>query len=194
MGEPGVINYEFHDEQLKTHSRKVNQWLGEAISLMKKGSDKDAEKAQVLLKQALEVEPDSPDLLNNLAATYEIQNRREEGVGIMHDIVERFPDYVFARVSVARMHILKGEIEAAEALLKPLVSRKRFHFDEFAAFCNGYIELLLAEDKKDGAIAWLKMWEGIDPDRPDIMTWKLRLEGPGILKKLSKLGKWGLGK
>ena len=70
------------------------------------------------------------------------------------------------RVSVARSHLIQGEIEAAEALLKPLLSRKRFHFDEFANFSNVYIELLVAQKRQDAARAWLKMWEGVDQKHP----------------------------
>jgi hypothetical protein len=83
------------------------------------------------------------------------------------------------------------DTEAAEALLKPMVSRKRFHFDEFAAFCNAYIELLVAQKNREGALGWLNMWEGIDPDRPEIMDWKIRLAGGNLLQKSSKLSKWG---
>jgi tetratricopeptide (TPR) repeat protein len=189
--EVNLISYEFHEESTATHSRKVNQWLGQAISLMKTSDKKDAEEAENLLKKALEVEPDSPDLLNNLAGAYELQGRSEESIDLMRKITELYPDYIFARVTVARLHIRQGETDTAEVLLKPLISRKRFHFDEFAAFCNAYLELLLAQHKRDAARAWLKMWEGVDPEHPDIMKWKVRIEGPGLLEKLSKMSNWG---
>lgn len=189
--ELNLISYEFHEEPTAVHSPQVKKWVAEALSLMKTRDAKEAAQAESLLKQALEVEPEAPDLLNNLAGIYEIQGRTEEAHTLMRQVAESYPDYVFARVSVARLHFIQGEINAAEALLKPLLARKRFHFNEFAAFSNVYIELLLAQKHRDGARAWLNMWEGVDPEHPDIMNWKLRLEEPNLLPKLSKFSKWG---
>jgi hypothetical protein len=62
-------------------------------------------------------------------------------------------------------------------ILTPLMQRKRFHYEEFSAFSNAYIELLVAKKQRDGARAWLKMWEGIDPEHLDVLRWKDKLEG-----------------
>jgi hypothetical protein len=37
------------------------------------------------------------------------------------------------------------------------MQRKRFHYDEFFAFSNAYLELLVAKKQRSGARAWLKM-------------------------------------
>lgn len=77
-------------------------------------------------------------------------------------------------------------------MLKPLMQRKRFHFAEYEKFCNAQIELLVAKKDKDGALMWLKVWENLDSDNPELLRWKIQLEGENILKKLSQMGKLGL--
>lgn len=188
--EIGLITYEFHDDPPRQHSHQVENWLKQAISLLHQRDAKAAEQAEQLLKQALEAEPNMPDLWNNLARAYEIQERTEESQALMHQIVEQYPDYVYARASVAKLQIRRGELEAAEALLKPMVSWKRFHIADFGAFSSAYIELLIAQNHTEAAEIWLQMWEGLDPDHPELMDWKTRLAGPSLLKKLSKLGQW----
>lgn len=184
-----LIAYEFHDEPPYNHSRKVTEWLGKALGLLKKYNAEDAKQAEVLLRKALEVEPDAPDLLNNLAVSYQLQDRVDEARELLEQIRVQYPDYVLAPLSLAQLHLQAGEIAEAEALLKPLLTRKRFHFDDFSNFCNVYLQLLMAQKNKEAAKAWLHLWEGVTPDHPLIKTWKVRLEGPGFLKKLSSFGK-----
>lgn len=178
-----LVRYEFHDEPTVNHSPQVKELLGEALTLMKgKGGKEAAARAEQLLKQALDIEPDSPDLLNNLAASYEIQGRSEAAQALIHQIAEQFPDYVFTQAALARMYLDQGKTEEAEAVLKPLLSRKRFHFDEFSQFCDAYIKLLVTQKNLNAARAWLNLWEGVDPDHPAITAWKLRLKLPGLLR------------
>lgn len=184
-----LIAYEFHDESPYNHSRKVNDWLANALTLLKKYNAEDAKQAEALLRKALEVEPESVDLLNNLAVSYQLQDRMEEARELFEQIKAQHPDYVLASVTLAQMHLQKDEIAEAEALLKPMLTRKRFHFDDFAKFSNVYLQLLIAQKNKEAAKGWLQMWEGVMPDHPLIKTWKVRLEGPGFLKKLSSFGK-----
>ena len=125
-------------------------------------------RAETLILQALEVEPDAPDVRNNLAAAYEMQGRQAEAEALVARIFERHPDYLFGRTSMAQLYVRDGKIEEAEALLEPLLTRQRFHHLEFAAFCNAQIELYRAQGKREGAESWLKMWAAVDPDNPAI--------------------------
>jgi tetratricopeptide (TPR) repeat protein len=183
-----LIAYEFHDESPYNHSRKVNDWLANALTLLKKYNAEDAKQAEALLKKALEVEPEAADLLNNLAVSYQLQDRMDEARELLEQIRSQYPDYVLAPVSLAQLHLQEGKIEEAETLLKPMLTRKRFHFDDFAAFSNVYLQLLMAQKNKEAAKAWLQLWQQVTPDHPLIKTWKMRLEGPGLLKNLPKLG------
>ncbi|NEO45332.1 MAG: hypothetical protein F6K55_14840 [Moorea sp. SIO4A3] len=85
------------------------------------------------------------------------------------------------------MKIKKGEIAEAEALLKPLISRKRFQFSEFSNFCTAQIELFMAKKDKDSARKWLQMWDNLDPENPELLPWKLKLDGDNLLNKLKSM-------
>jgi tetratricopeptide (TPR) repeat protein len=170
-----VLAYEFYDEPLNSHSAQVNALLEKALHLLRTGGQTQAKNAETLLIQALEREPDSPDLLNNLAVAYINQKREAEGFSLVREIASRFPDYVFAAASVAKLCMRDGDLETAETLLHPFISRDRFHFLEFRAFCDAYIELLVAQKKLDVARSWLNLWENADPDTSQLNFWKKRL-------------------
>ncbi len=135
----------------------------------------------------MEIEPDSPDLLNNLAGTYQMQGRTEEAYNLLSELSSNYPDYLFPIISLARLKIKKGEIAEAEALLKPLISRKRFQFSEFSNFCTAQIEFFMAKKDKDSARKWLQMWDNFDPENPDLLPWKLKLDGDNLLNKLKSM-------
>jgi tetratricopeptide (TPR) repeat protein len=182
-----LLNYQFHDDPSVGHSRPVEKLLRQAILLMQQNSVLEAEQAEALLLQALDKEPNAADVQNNLAAAYSIQGREAEAIALLHQIAKQHPDYLFAQVSIARLHIQAGELEIAEAMLKPFLSRRRFHFDEFAKFTDVHLLLLQAQGNLEGAKTWLQIWEQIDADNPLILPWKLRLKGNDALATLKKL-------
>ncbi|MEM6400033.1 MAG: tetratricopeptide repeat protein [Cyanobacteria bacterium P01_D01_bin.116] len=191
--EINLISYELHEEAtVASRSRKVKTLGAKAISLMKTGEVDKVAEAEKILQKALEIEPDAPDLLNNLAGVYQLQGRIEETYNLLLELSSKYPDYLFPIISLARLKISDGEIAEAEALLKPLVYRKRFHFVEFGNFCNAQIELFLAKKEKDSARSWLQMWENVDPENPELLRWKIKLEGKNFLNKLSRMSGWGL--
>lgn len=176
-----LISYELHDQPVVKHPPQVEEWLREATLALRQ---RDADRAESLLQAALAVEPEAPDVLNNLATAYELQGRAQEGHAIPRQIHARHPDYPFARIGLARLALARGDVKEAEELLKPLLSRKRFHFSEFAALSSAQIELLLAQNDRDSARSWLDLWENIDPDNPDLEHWRQRLRAPRRLARL----------
>ena len=125
------------------------------------------------------LEPESPDLIHNLAMAFRAQGREDESIARIRDLVTRYPDYLFAPAFLAKLHLENGDLEAAEALLKPFLDRERFHFLEFSAFMDAYIEVLLAKQDKKVARSWLKMWEDVysqlQLNDPTLDYWKKRL-------------------
>ncbi len=176
-----VMAYELYSEAVSLHSSEVNALLEEALHLLKTGENNPAKEAEPLLIQALELAPDSPDLLNNLAVAYVNQNREEEGFSIIRDIANRFPNYVFGCAAAAKLFVQEGDLDSAEKLLKPFISRDRFHILEFRAFCDAQIELLVAQKKLDVAGSWLSLLEKVDPQNPQLFFWKKHL-GLGRMK------------
>ena len=179
-----LMAYAFHGEPIVKHSKQVERLLGQALHLMRQGEEEQAVQAEALLSKALELEPEAPDLMNNLAVSFGLQGREEDGIALIKDIISRHPDYIFASASLAKVHLKDGDVEAAEALLKPFLARDRFNYMEFSAFSEAYIELLLAQHQKDGARTWLNMWEQVYPEDPKLYYWKQRLSRGLKLPKL----------
>jgi tetratricopeptide (TPR) repeat protein len=122
--------------------------------------------AESLLKQALAQEPEAPDLLNNLAATYAATGREAEAERIWRSVLERQPDYLFARASLGRIAAHRGHVAEARDLLNPLLTRRRMHFSEFSTVAIALIETALADNKPEEAKSWLNLWGRAMPDDP----------------------------
>lgn len=167
-----LFGFEIHDEPSRAHQPEVEDLACEAITALK--SD-DAQAAERLFKQALQIEPHAVDLLNNLATAYRLQGRFDEWRRLVHEIHQRDPDYLFGRVNMALDYLEGGDTEEARKMLHPLLSRQRFHRSEFAALGQAQIELCLAEGHLDGARLWLDVWKDIDPDHPDLDYWQDRV-------------------
>lgn len=178
-----LLGFEIHTDAVNPLKPKATRLVSEALAALKEG---EAEEGEQLLKQALKIEPDAPAILNNLAMAYELQGRQAEALALEQEIHERFPDYLFARVGLARKAITDGQLEEAAALLEPLLQRRRIHVAEFMALCNAQIELFVAQKNTEAARSWLEMWAGIDPDHPGVAQWRTRL-GRNMKEKLSGL-------
>ncbi|MBI2951933.1 tetratricopeptide repeat protein [bacterium] len=172
-----LLGFELNDEPVVEHKPKTERWIIDAMEALGQG---DGERAERLLKRALEIEPDAPDLLNNLAFAYGLQGRAREAEALVQQVHQRHPDYAFARIGLARKCISKRQLDEARSLLEPLLSRKRFNFKEFSAFCHAQVELFSAEGKHEGVRAWLDLWAGVDPDNPHIADWRRRIDRHGL--------------
>ncbi|NJR40437.1 MAG: tetratricopeptide repeat protein [Leptolyngbyaceae cyanobacterium CSU_1_4] len=148
--------YELHDEVGHNHSPEVDKLTRQAIAALKEGN---WAKAEYPLKQALKLEPTALDLGYNLATAYERQGNPAEALAIVRSLHQQDPDYAFARIAIARAQIKQGELAEAEALLQPLVTRDRFHYSEFNAFCDIQLELLVAQKTmRRLGLGWICGW------------------------------------
>jgi tetratricopeptide (TPR) repeat protein len=167
------------------HSKPVSDLLITALAALR---ERKAALAEDTLRQALTLDPDAPDLYNNLAVALEQQNRLPESAVIMQQVLEQHPDYAFARIGLARGQLLLGEIDRAEELLKPLFQRKKWNIDEFVAFCSTQIDLAVQRKLPEVARSWLGMWENIDPESPELAEWRVKLGIANLRQRL--LGRW----
>lgn len=167
-----LMGYELHDEPTASHAPEVEKRLIKAVEALKRGAGDVAERE---LLAALEAEPDAPDIMNNLAGAYELQGHGQAAHALVRQIHETHPDYVFAATNLASVLARQGEIEEAKALLEPVMTRRRLHFNEFASLCIAQIEVSLAENAPDVARSWLEMWEGADPDHPHLERSRSRI-------------------
>jgi tetratricopeptide (TPR) repeat protein len=172
-----LFGWEITPEPLNAyrHGQQVRDLEAEALEAMRQG---DAARAEGLFKQALELEPDSPDLLNNVAAAAQNQGRYVEAEALLRQTHERFPDYLFGRTSMAKLYVMEGRLAEAKALLDPILTRRRLHSSEFAALASAEIDYWLAQKQKEGARTWLEMWEKTVPDSPLLQAYRRRLRTP----------------
>ncbi len=170
-----LLSFEIYTEPERRHAPQVQAWAEEAARATDEG---DPQRAEQLLKQALSVEPSAPDLLNNLALAYEREGRAAEAEALAREIHERYPDYLFARLALARAHIRGGDTQRANELLAPLLRRKRLHATEFNALCATYIELYVAEGREAAARTWFELWESVNPRNPGLEPYRQLLGEP----------------
>jgi tetratricopeptide (TPR) repeat protein len=81
------------------HEPVKHGWPREVVTLFSQATEAlqqgDADRAEGLLERALTIQPNAPELLNNLGAAYEVQGRRKEAVAMGERIYREHPDYFF---------------------------------------------------------------------------------------------------
>ena len=158
------------------HTPAVEKIVDEAMSLLR---TKKGAQAEVLFRKALTLEPVQPDLLNNLAQALELQGLVEDGLCISETILILFPDYLFARATLATAAMREGDYEDALDLLEPLFSRREFHISEFNSLCSVMIEFSLLTEQYHSARVWFDTWSQPDPKNPRLDFYR------GMLQKIN---------
>lgn len=185
-----ILNMEIKTQPENKLNPKAIRLYSKAYELL---ADGDGVSAERILKQALEIAPDSPTLLNNLAAAYEQQGRKHEFRQLVLQIYEKHPDYLFGCINRAKLYVHEKEYDKAGELLRPLLKRKQMHITELCALCEGFILFYYKQGNRDAARSWLGMLEQNDPDHRGIEHWKAKLnpqaklEGPDLMKALQRL-------
>lgn len=169
---------EIHGEQPPDDlDPRVESLLRASLASLHKG---DGSKAERLLRTALEIDPDNPALLNNLAKALGLQAKREQAEALTLEIHRRFPAYAFGNINLALILIEKGEFDRARKLLNSLLERKRLHFAEFSAIAATQIKLALAEGDRDEAEHWLDQMKQVNPDDPYLKSMRALVK-PSLL-------------
>lgn len=179
-----LLGFEIHSEPLRRVPRNLERLITTALEALYEG---DAVEGERILRQALELAPDDPIILNNLASALGTQGRHDEGEALLEDIHRRFPDYVFARTNLANSYARRGRIDEAEALIEPLLDLRRLHVSELGSLCSAQIELALARKNRRAARDWFQMWEQADPDNPQLEQLRPRVQSIDLRKLWSSL-------
>lgn len=180
-----LLGFEVHHQPLRHGSPEVEQLIAAGVNALYQDDGAESEK---LLKQALELAPDDPLVLNNLAAAYEAQGKSEAGEALLEETYRRFPDYLFARTNLAHSYARRGRIDEAEALVEPLLNIRRLHTSELASLCGAQIEIALAHRNSQAAHDWFQMWMHADPDHRQQERYRSRVERPDWRRILSSSG------
>ncbi len=178
------MNYEIYSEPMVRHAPHIQDKIEKGMENLSVGNLQEAE---AIFTQALEEEPDDPTILNNLAATYQVQERDEDFKEMIRYVHAGHPDYFFGCVNMAHILIWEGKIEEASALLEPLTKQKRLHVSEASALASAQIELLIAREEPDGAQTWLNLMEQVAPDNRNIPILKQRIQAAMLASKFAAL-------
>ena len=150
-----------------SHSPQVQLLLEQGMDAYHAG---DKAKAERLLREAVQKEPNSPTLWNNLAGAIAEQGRIPESEEIIKKVFKDHPDYFFARTNMALLHLRRGEREPVRELLDPLLRLKKLHMTEFASLVMAQVNLQLAEKSIEGAQSWLDMLAAADTGAPQLKS------------------------
>ena len=124
--------------------------------------------AERLLRQARQIEPDQPDVLNNLAAALQIQDRMEEADLLIDELIEKHPDYFFGKIAAANRKLRRKQYDEAFEMLLPLQRRERLHWTEFFVLAKSLIYTFVGKREYAGARQWLEMLRQYAPDHSEI--------------------------
>lgn len=144
----------------------VNRLINSGINAMHRD---DLQRAEDAFRKCIEIDPDFPTAWHNLAGVQfrkRDQSSEEEAKRILQDLFQRFPDYPFARTSLAQQAIFENRLDDAQELLKPLASRPQWHVSELMAYGTALVELALAMKDISRAEASLEMLRELDEEAP----------------------------
>jgi tetratricopeptide (TPR) repeat protein len=155
---------------------EVTDLVSDGILAMRRD---DLQTAERTFRQCIELDPDYPTAWHNLAAVLLLRKNKadnEKGRRILHELFDRFPDYVFARISLAQLAIQDGRIEDAKELIAPLVGRTRWQASEAMAHGAVNVELALAMKDYRAAEVSLNIMRQLDEDDPRIEQLRRRID------------------
>ena len=175
---------EITDEPVIRHTPHVEELGRRAIDALHK---KDPQTAERLLREALQAEPDAPDLVQNLAACYEMQGRSDAAHQLIRENHARHPDYFSGRVAMAQLCRREGRLEEATDMLRSLIQTKQLHSSELQALSLAQIDLSLDKHDTKTADTWLKMLETSDPDCRHLATQRRRIGFAKLADNVKKL-------
>ncbi len=150
------IQQEIITGPLREFDPRTGDLEDEIAYLMTDGNYKKAEK---LIRKALEIVPDKPSLLNNLAVIYATKGEEKKAEELVREIHAKHPDYLFACIAIASIEIEKNNIQAAKELLFPLATRERLHITELKAIHKTQLKIAFAEGEYDSVREILSVWE-----------------------------------
>jgi len=162
-----IVDFKITDEPNVPPSRKpeVDRLAEQAFYALHEGNGKVAE---TKLRRATDLEPDAPDLWNNLAMALLMQGRTSESDEICENVSRRWPDYFFGRTAYANRLCQSRQYEKAFEILDELQHRETFHRTEFVALCKSFFVYFTGRKEKPSAKRWIGMLEQVAPDDRDL--------------------------
>ncbi|MEA3338511.1 MAG: tetratricopeptide repeat protein [Chloroflexota bacterium] len=177
------LDGEWRDVQLRGHAISddlVEEYAPEVIDLLDRGlsafRQDDYEQAERLFLRALELDPQAKRVYNNLGTAYAYQGKHTQAKEIFHTALEIDPLYVMPRCNLAAYLLDDGEIQEAQAMLKPLADVTQFHPQDIVFYQYTQARILIRKEEFDAAKNLLEAALKIQPDYEPAQNLLERLE------------------
>ena len=170
---------------------KAQEMLRKGLEAMQR---QNLDLAEQYYRMALEANgADHPSLLYNVLAIGQMKDTRASGEAKLRELVQRFPEYSFAAISLATTEVKKGNIEAAKNLVERFYEKKKWHVSEIKIWFYFNLELALKEKHFDGARMSLEMLQNFD-ENLDYEYWDNLISRMELLDKISGIPSKLLGR
>jgi tetratricopeptide (TPR) repeat protein len=159
-----IINFKISNDPKDTdgkynnHPAEINNIIVDLYQQALKGSHKVSDK----LVKLIEKYPRVAVLYNYLGISYQKQGKMEKSSAVMKKCFSLFPDYLFARLAMAKEYMIQKDFEKADTMLghKNLQGlypeRKVFHISEVINFYQCCAHVLITEGKFEAAESYIK--------------------------------------
>lgn len=161
-----LVTYELVPESPTVESPEADELLDKAMKKIALESSKAATTAEDYLRQALELEPNNPELLNNLALAYTHQGKLAESRQLTQQIIDQHPEDVDSRVAMAQLYLEEENLDAAETVLDGLLQRSKLTADEFVGLMLTRSRLLMLQGQEAMARLWFQEMLPMVQDHP----------------------------
>ncbi|MGD0462374.1 MAG: hypothetical protein ABSB74_07780 [Tepidisphaeraceae bacterium] len=146
------------------------------------------------LENLLERFPNSKLLMNWLTAAYQQVDEDEKAERLVKICHERYPDYLFAKVNLAALHLRRGEIAQAEAVMQNkwdlklmYPDRDVFHVSEFVAMARVAVDYYMLKGNFEAAEPIYEAMTEIAPDHEITQAMKKCMEASMLEQLLRRL-------
>jgi tetratricopeptide (TPR) repeat protein len=167
-----TASYEISDEPMPgpAYERLPEPVKDQLENLYHEVLTRKPKKALSILEPLIEQHPDVPSLYNYLYVAYQGLGDRTNAQRVLQEMLERFPDYLFARITHANDCLQRGEAEKVPEIfegkydLKLLYpERERFHLSEVLSFCAVMAWYFHTQGNHRRAETYYEMMRQLDP-------------------------------
>ena len=150
--------------------------------------------AEESFNRILDKEPDNCSAAYNLCVVWlnrDGQAGRRRAQARMEEIHEQFPDYLFARISLAQFAAMDSDFERATDLLEPILDAKSLHASEAIALFTTQIQLAVQRRELGSAEqAFSVLVQIAGEDDPRVAELRRRIDTAARKRGLRRLLSW----
>ncbi|MBX7170772.1 MAG: tetratricopeptide repeat protein [Pyrinomonadaceae bacterium] len=153
------VTYEATEVEGYPMKPKTVQFLQKGVRATHEGN---FDLAQQYYEMALNIQPNHPSLLYNMMATKLNRGEKLDLRSELESLVERFPNYTFAVLSLALQYIRDKKLKEADKLVSRFHDKKKWHVTEIVMWCKFNMDFLIAKESYEEAKQWFGMLKQFD--------------------------------